>query len=72
VIEIVLGIIVGPSVLGWVKPDVPVSIRALIGLAFLLFLSGLEIDVQRLRGAGCPRRVGLAGAFAIAARGRRA
>jgi Kef-type K+ transport system membrane component KefB len=51
VLEIVFGIIVGPSVLGWVKPDAPVSILALIGLAFLLFLSGLEIDVQRLRGA---------------------
>jgi Kef-type K+ transport system membrane component KefB len=51
VLEIVLGIIIGPSVLGWVKPDVPVSILALIGLAFLLFLSGLEIDVRRLRGA---------------------
>jgi Kef-type K+ transport system membrane component KefB len=51
VLEIVLGIIIGPSVLGWVKPDEPVSILALIGLAFLLFLSGLEIDVHRLRGA---------------------
>src|SRR5215467_2780821 len=51
VLEIVLGIIIGPSVLGWVKPDEPVSILALIGLAFLLFLSGLEIDVRRLRGA---------------------
>ena len=50
VLEIVLGIVVGPSVLGWVKPDLPVSILALIGLAFLLFLSGLEIDVERLRG----------------------
>jgi Kef-type K+ transport system membrane component KefB len=51
VLEIVLGIIIGPSVLGWVKPDLPVSILALVGLAFLLFLSGLEIDAQRLRGA---------------------
>jgi Kef-type K+ transport system membrane component KefB len=51
VLEIVLGIIVGPSGLGWVKPDLPVSILALVGLAFLLFLSGLEIDVQRLRGS---------------------
>src|SRR5271165_1874889 len=50
VLEIVLGIVVGPSGLGWAKPDLPVSILALIGLAFLLFLSGLEIDVQRLRG----------------------
>jgi Kef-type K+ transport system membrane component KefB len=50
VLEIVLGIIIGPSGLGWVKPDLPVSILALVGLAFLLFLSGLEIDVERLRG----------------------
>ena len=50
VLEIVLGIVIGPSGLGWVKPDLPVSILALIGLAFLLFLSGLEIDVERLRG----------------------
>jgi Kef-type K+ transport system membrane component KefB len=50
VLEIVLGIVIGPSGLGWVTPDLPVSILALIGLSFLLFLSGLEIDVQRLRG----------------------
>lgn len=50
VLEIVLGIVIGPSGLGWVKPDAPVSILALMGLAFLLFLSGLEIDVDRLRG----------------------
>jgi Kef-type K+ transport system membrane component KefB len=50
VLEIVAGIVIGPSGLGWVKPDLPVSILALVGLAFLLFLSGLEIDVQRLRG----------------------
>src|ERR1700758_2984217 len=50
VLEIVLGIVIGPSGLGWVKTDLPVSILALVGLAFLLFLSGLEIDVERLRG----------------------
>jgi Kef-type K+ transport system membrane component KefB len=50
VLEIVLGIVVGPSGLGWVKADLPVSILALLGLAFLLFLSGLEIDIERLRG----------------------
>ncbi|GAB3151149.1 cation:proton antiporter [Amycolatopsis stemonae] len=50
VLEIVLGIVAGPSVLGWVDADVPVRIAALLGLAFLLFLAGLEIDVHRLRG----------------------
>ncbi len=50
VLEILLGIMIGPSVLGWVTPDFPVSILSLIGLSFLLFLAGLEIDVRRLRG----------------------
>jgi len=50
VLEIVAGIIVGPSVLGLVEVDLPVQILALVGLAFLLFLAGLEIDVHRLRG----------------------
>jgi Kef-type K+ transport system membrane component KefB len=50
ILEIVAGIVLGPSVLGWVKVDLPVQILGLIGLAFLLFLSGLEIDPGRLRG----------------------
>src|SRR6478735_8619621 len=35
VLEIVLGIVIGPSGLGWVTPDLPVTILALIGLGFL-------------------------------------
>jgi Kef-type K+ transport system membrane component KefB len=67
VLEIVLGIVIGPSGLGWVKPDVPVSILSLIGLAFLLFLAGLEIDVQRLRGRILKlTALGFAASFAIA------
>jgi len=50
VLEIVAGIIIGPSVLGWVKVDLPISILAVLGLAFLLFLAGLEVELERLRG----------------------
>jgi Kef-type K+ transport system membrane component KefB len=50
VLEIVAGIVIGPAVLGWVKPDLPIQILALIGLAFLLFLAGLEIELDHLRG----------------------
>ena len=50
VLELVLGIVIGTSGLGWATADLPVSILNLIGLAFLLFLSGMEIDVERLRG----------------------
>ena len=50
VLEIIGGIIIGPSGFGWVRVDLPVQILALFGLAFLLFLAGLEIDVHQLRG----------------------
>src|SRR5436190_9968133 len=67
VLELVLGIVIGRSGLGWVKPDLPVSILALIGLAFLLFLSGLEVDVERLRGRVLRlTTIGFALSFAIA------
>lgn len=48
VLELVAGIVVGPAVLGWVQPDELVRAVATIGLAFLLFLAGLEIDVAQL------------------------
>src|SRR5919197_663671 len=50
VLEIIGGIIIGPSGFGWVRVDLPVQILALFGLAFLLFLAGLEIDTRGLRG----------------------
>ena len=50
VLEIVAGIIIGPSGFGWVKVDVPTSILSLLGLAFLLFLAGLEVELDRLKG----------------------
>ncbi len=50
VVEIVAGIVVGPSVLGWVRADLPVQVLALLGLAFLLFVAGLEVEFERLRG----------------------
>jgi Kef-type K+ transport system membrane component KefB len=50
VLEIVAGIVVGPAVLGWVHVDPPVAVLAIVGLAFLLFLAGLEIEFQKLRG----------------------
>ena len=50
VFEIVAGIIIGPSVLGWVEVDQTIEVLSLVGLAYLLFLAGLEIDFSRLRG----------------------
>ena len=50
VLEIVAGIVIGPSVLGWVTIDDSIRVLATIGLAFLLFLAGLEIDFRELKG----------------------
>jgi Kef-type K+ transport system membrane component KefB len=51
VLEIVAGIAVGPSGFGWVEVDDTIAVMATIGLAFLLFIGGLEVDFGRLRGA---------------------
>jgi Kef-type K+ transport system membrane component KefB len=51
VLEIVAGIAIGPAGLGWVEVDEPVQVLALVGLAFLLFLAGLEVDFDELRGS---------------------
>jgi Kef-type K+ transport system membrane component KefB len=50
VVQILLGIVVGPQVLGWARTDGPVRVLSLIGLSFLLFLAGLELDFAQLRG----------------------
>src|SRR5438477_2918635 len=50
VLEIVLGIVLGPSVLGWAKVDDPVQLMSLLGLAFLLLLAGLEVEFEQFRG----------------------
>jgi Kef-type K+ transport system membrane component KefB len=62
VLEIVAGVVLGPAVLGWVRADLPVQVLAVVGLAFLLFLAGLEIDLRGLRGR--PFVLALAG-FAV-------
>jgi Kef-type K+ transport system membrane component KefB len=67
VLEIIAGIVVGPSVLGIVEIDDTIAVVSVLGLAFLLFLAGLEIDLQKLRGPVL--RLTLAGfalSFAIA------
>jgi Kef-type K+ transport system membrane component KefB len=50
VLEIAAGIAVGPSVLGLAEVDQAVQVVALIGRAFVLFLAGLEIELDKLRG----------------------
>lgn len=50
VLEVVGGIIVGPQVLGLVRPVGGIYLLYLLGFGFLLFLAGREIEVDRFRG----------------------
>jgi Kef-type K+ transport system membrane component KefB len=50
VLEVLAGILIGPSVLRWAHLAPPVQVLSDLGLGMLLFLAGLEIDVGGLRG----------------------
>jgi Kef-type K+ transport system membrane component KefB len=50
VLEIVLGIIVGPQVLGLAQVDKFVTFFSNLGLGMLFFFAGYEIDFDRIRG----------------------
>jgi len=46
--EILAGIVIGPSLLGWVAPSELITILAEIGVIFLLFTVGLETKPQAI------------------------
>lgn len=46
--EILAGVVIGPSLLGWVHPSDLISIIAEIGVIFLLFTVGLETKPQSI------------------------
>jgi Kef-type K+ transport system membrane component KefB len=57
VVEILAGILIGPVVLDLVDSDRAIEVLAKLGVAFLLFLAGLELDFDHLKGN--PLRFGL-------------
>ncbi|MET1034548.1 MAG: cation:proton antiporter [Arthrobacter sp.] len=50
VFEILLGMAVGPSLLGWANPNHAIELLSEFGLAFLFFMAGNEIDFGAIRG----------------------
>jgi Kef-type K+ transport system membrane component KefB len=50
VVEIGLGILVGPQGLGWADAGPTIQVLSNFGLAFLFFLAGFEIDFTAIRG----------------------
>src|SRR5215467_9983744 len=61
--EMVAGILLGPSLLGWIAPGFfaslfpreslgPLSVLSQIGLLLFMFMIGLELDTKKLRKLG--------------------
>ena len=59
---------IGPTVLGWVHTDDVIRALSVLGLSFLLFLGGFEVDVRCFRGCtGHHVLLTLAGSLVLAA-----
>ncbi|MGP3535936.1 cation:proton antiporter [Microbacterium sp. RD1] len=70
VFELLLGIVFGPSLLGWVAPSEFFDVLSSFGLAMLFFMAGCEIDVPAIAGrplvrAGIGWVLGLAAGLGI-------
>ncbi|GAC58814.1 putative solute/hydrogen antiporter [Gordonia hirsuta DSM 44140 = NBRC 16056] len=50
VFELLLGIVAGPSVLGWIEPSDALGLIAQLGVGLLFFMAGTEIDPAVMRG----------------------
>ncbi|NNC11979.1 cation:proton antiporter [Planctomonas sp. JC2975] len=57
VYEIVLGILAGPSVLGWIPKSDALTTFSNFGLAFLFFMAGNEIDFATIKGRPLNRAI---------------
>jgi len=59
VIELLLGIVIGPQLLGIAEPDEFIQFFSNLGLGMLFFFAGYEIDFERIRGR--PLALGVVG-----------
>ncbi len=50
--EILAGVLLGPSLLGWIEPVEAIRLLAEIGIILLLFEVGLDTDIKRLARSG--------------------
>jgi Kef-type K+ transport system membrane component KefB len=50
--ELLAGLLIGPSLLGWVSPDTTMKLLAEIGIILLLFEVGMDTDLSRLARSG--------------------
>ncbi|MFB7834815.1 cation:proton antiporter [Streptomyces sp. NPDC056056] len=57
IFEILLGILIGPDVLDWARPDALIDGLSELGLTMLIFLAGYEIEFGKVRGDTLRRSV---------------
>ena len=48
IVEIIAGVLIGPSVLNWIDQEPYLDFLAYTGFLFLIFLSGLETDIRKI------------------------
>lgn len=63
--ELAAGIVLGPSVFGWLEASEPIHLLAEIGIILLLFDVGLETDLSRLARTAVRSTVTAIGGFVI-------
>ncbi len=50
--QLLIGVMVGPSLLGWVQIDTTLNAFANLGVILLMFIAGIETDMQQMRKVG--------------------
>lgn len=63
--EVLAGIIIGPSLLGWIEISNPIHLLAQVGIILLLFEVGIETDVNHLSAAGPKALIVAIGGFIL-------
>ncbi|WP_019913573.1 cation:proton antiporter [Paenibacillus sp. HW567] len=46
--KLIIGVVIGPAILGWVQPSELISTFSNIGVLLLMFFAGLETDIKEL------------------------
>jgi len=63
--ELFAGVLLGPSLLGWIEPQEPIRLMAEIGIILLLFEVGLGTDIKRLVRTGGSSAIVAAAGFIL-------
>lgn len=61
--ELMAGVLLGPSLLGWIEPTTTIQLLAEVGIILLLFKVGIDTDIRRLINAGRQSLVVALGGF---------